>query len=88
MGAMANNAPRLVRIGDVQLACQFCSYQLFYDREIMMNTSGLTMFDLDWLNRSAIGLICAQCSHVMLFAGNNVRLYEPPPAPAPPEPPL
>ena len=82
---MGKHPPRLVRIGDFPLACQFCSYQLFYDREVMLNTSGLTMFDLDWLNRSAVGLICAQCGHVMLFEGDNVSLYDPPTAPAPPE---
>jgi hypothetical protein len=81
---MGKHPPRLVRIGDFPLACQFCSYQLFYNQEVLLNTSGMTMFDLDWLNRSAVGLICAQCGHVMLFAGNNVSLYDPPTAPARP----
>jgi predicted nucleic-acid-binding Zn-ribbon protein len=48
-------------------ACQFCQGQEFTDREIKLNTTGLTFFDLDWLNKAAEGLICENCGYVHMF---------------------
>ena len=35
-----------------------------------MTTTGMTFFDLDWLNRSAEGVICIRCGFVHTFMGD------------------
>ncbi len=52
------------------LACQVCEGLVFAQREIKMTTTGMTFFDLDWLNASADGAICVRCGYVHTFMGN------------------
>lgn len=56
------------RIAGRELACHHCDAGDFVEREVMLNTSGLSFFDLDWLNKSATGLICQACGFVHHFA--------------------
>ena len=49
------------------LSCQVCGGVEFARREIKMTTTGMTFFDLDWLNRSAEGAICVRCGFVHMF---------------------
>ena len=43
------------------LSCQVCSGLMFAHREIKMTTTGMTFMDLDWLNKSAAGVVCLRC---------------------------
>lgn len=52
------------------LSCQVCEGAVFAQREIKMTTTGMTFFDLDWLNRSADGAICVRCGFVHTFMGD------------------
>lgn len=52
------------------LACQVCRGVVFAQREIKMTTTGMTFFDLDWLNKSADGVICVRCGFVHTFLGD------------------
>ena len=36
----------------------------FAQREIKMTTTGMTFLDMDWLNKSADGVICVRCGFV------------------------
>ena len=49
------------------LSCQICGGLLFARREVKMTTTGMTFFDLDWLNKSAEGAICVRCGYVHTF---------------------
>lgn len=51
------------------LSCQVCSGLVFAQREIKMTTTGMTFFDLDWLNKSADGVVCIRCGFVHTFMG-------------------
>ena len=51
------------------LACHACQGLVFAQREIKMNTTGMSFFDLDWLNKSADGVICVRCGFVHTFMG-------------------
>ncbi len=59
------------------LACQVCSGLLFARREIKMTTTGLTFMDLDWLNRSADGVICVRCGYVHTFMAQAHQWVDP-----------
>jgi predicted nucleic-acid-binding Zn-ribbon protein len=59
------------------LACHVCSGLLFASREIKMTTTGMTLMDLDWLNRSAEGVICLRCGYVHTFMAQAHQWVEP-----------
>ena len=54
--------------GGRDIRCTQCGGTHFRKRKMLMNTRGLTYFNLDWLNKGAMALICKQCKMVQLFA--------------------
>lgn len=53
-------------------SCQLCQGAEFVERKVKMNTTALTFFDLDWLNKGAQGLVCESCGYVHLFMKKDV----------------
>jgi hypothetical protein len=47
--------------------CGHCDGVTFQKKKLMMNTKGLTYFNLDWLNAEAAALICDHCGHIEWF---------------------
>lgn len=70
-------------LGDRRIGCVVCGATRFDHREVLMNTSGLTFFDLDWANKSAAGAICRACGYVHTFMGDRVE-WRSPDDPTPP----
>lgn len=56
------------------VTCPHCAEDRFHRGTALLNTAGLTFFDLDWLNRSATTLACARCGLVQWFVRNLVEL--------------
>jgi predicted nucleic-acid-binding Zn-ribbon protein len=52
------------------LLCLVCGHDEFAQRAIKMQTTGMTFFDLDWLNKDADGAICTACGYVHQFAAD------------------
>lgn len=71
---MAKNSTGSVLIHGNELACVVCRSDQFYSREIKMQTTGMTFFDLDWANKSAEGAICDSCGYVHMFADGGLEL--------------
>jgi hypothetical protein len=69
----------LVTVGPERapLLCLACRGQLFSEREIKLNTSGMEFFGLEWANRSGTALICDRCSFVYTFAGDGFEMWAP-----------
>ena len=59
------------------LTCLICSGLLFASREIKMTTTGMTFMDLDWLNRSAEGVVCVRCGFVHTFMAQAHEWVDP-----------
>ncbi len=59
------------------LSCHVCEGLLFAQREIKMTTTGLTFLNLDWLNRTADGVICIRCGFVHTFMGDGYEWVDP-----------
>jgi hypothetical protein len=74
-----SRSPRLVTVGPQRapLHCLVCQGQLFTDREIKLNTSGMEFLGMEWANRSGTALICDRCGFVHTFAGNEFELWDP-----------
>ncbi len=53
--------------GNVKLVCTVCKNHTFWTRKTLMNTSVMTLFTLDWANKSATNYICDNCGHVHWF---------------------
>jgi predicted nucleic-acid-binding Zn-ribbon protein len=58
------------------LNCLVCRGNLFFDREIKLNTSGAEFFNLGWANQSATGLVCERCGYVHTFV-SDIELWDP-----------
>ncbi len=68
--------PVRAAIGDVRITCGFCRGDLFREREVKLNSSGMEIMNLGWANESATGLICWNCGQVQLFINDDLRLYK------------
>ena len=58
---------KLFVVAGTQVRCPHCSHTEFERREILLNTRGASLFNLDWLNRGAVTLTCTKCSHIQWF---------------------
>lgn len=67
--------PMRAAIGDMWINCQVCEGDLFRNREVKLNSSGMELMNLAWANESATGLICWRCGYVHLFVNRELRLY-------------
>lgn len=54
-------------IKDKKLVCPVCGHTNFYTRKSLLNTRGLTFFNLDWANRDAMNHICESCGYIYWF---------------------
>lgn len=74
-----SRSPSLVTLGPqrVPLHCLVCRGQLFTDREIKLNTSGMEFLGMEWANQSGTALICDRCGFVHTFAGGQFELWAP-----------
>jgi predicted nucleic-acid-binding Zn-ribbon protein len=69
---MAQDARKVIVL-EKPLVCYVCGNDNFLQREIKMQTTGLTFFDLDFLNESSDGVVCNRCGYVHMFAA---RVHE------------
>lgn len=62
-----------VYVREQQVRCVFCQFDQFDNREIKLNTTGMSFFNLDWANKAAVGLVCAQCGYIQMFLDPQIR---------------
>jgi predicted nucleic-acid-binding Zn-ribbon protein len=73
-----SKGPVLVTVGPDRrrFACLVCRGNLFYDREIKLNTTGAEFFNFAWANESADGLVCQDCGYLHTFVRDSVELWK------------
>jgi hypothetical protein len=49
------------------VTCQHCSHDRFVEGRALLNTAGMSFFNLDWANRSAATLTCTACGRIEWF---------------------
>ena len=62
---------RQLWVRDRTFSCHVCGGTTFIQREVQLNTAGMSFLDLDWLNRAADGAVCESCGYVHLFFGHQ-----------------
>ncbi len=60
---------------EMQISCTHCGYEYFGQGKALLNTRGMSFFDLDWLNADATTLICNRCGYIHWF-GRDVTEIE------------
>ena len=48
--------------------CLWCGWTGLQQRELMMNTRGMTFMGWDWANKGAQCLVCERCGYIHWFA--------------------
>lgn len=67
--------PVRAALGERWINCLFCQGDLFRERGVKLNSTGMEFMNLAWANETATGLICWSCGYVHLFANENIQLY-------------
>lgn len=69
MGLFSKHKPDIAprTVNGKPLLCLVCQHDQFKEREALLNTSVATFFDLDWANRKAKCIICAECGFIHWF---------------------
>jgi predicted nucleic-acid-binding Zn-ribbon protein len=62
------NTPLHFAIAGRQVTCPHCGGVEFDCREVLLNTRGATLVNLDWLNKGATALTCKTCTRIQWFA--------------------
>lgn len=62
--------------GGKRLACSHCSHDLFEERSAVVNTRGLTLVGLDWLDKGATVLVCTGCGLLHWFRSCPERVRD------------
>ncbi|MFJ4870300.1 hypothetical protein [Streptomyces sp. NPDC088757] len=63
------------RMGEKRIHCLICGGDVFREREVKLNSTGMEFFNLAWANESATGLICLSCGYVHLFVDGALSLH-------------
>ncbi len=66
--------PVCYQAGGVQVRCTHCKGELFREQEALLNTTGMTLANLDWLNKSGTALLCDNCGLIQWYAKKPDRL--------------
>jgi hypothetical protein len=56
-----------VKVNGKPLECLVCGTKRFQHRRAQLNTAAATFFHLDWANRSADCVVCADCGYIHWF---------------------
>ena len=55
-----------------KIICPVCDNDLFENRDVLLNTPGMTFLGLDWANKTAIALICTKCGKIEWYLQSPV----------------
>ncbi|MDN3258683.1 hypothetical protein QWJ26_02425 [Streptomyces sp. CSDS2] len=61
-------------LGDTRITCQVCRGELFRERGVKLNSTGMEFMNLAWADETATGLICWHCGYVHLFVNRDIEL--------------
>jgi hypothetical protein len=65
----ARSGGRTFEAAGKTVTCSHCAGRSFEKRHALLNTRGMTLLRLDWLNQKATILVCVQCGLVQFFSG-------------------
>jgi len=72
-GLAEPSGPGSFKVAGVIVTCPHCGGRAFEEGGALLNTAGLTFFNLDFVNREAFLLECAKCGRIEWFMQEPVR---------------
>ena len=63
------------QIDDELIECNHCKKTKFIKGSVMLNTAKMTFLGLDWLNRTAVTLMCDNCGLIHWFGKAPIPKY-------------
>jgi len=60
-----NAAP--TQVAGIDLRCEICQHDRFFERQGQLNTAVASFFNFDWVDPAARCLICANCGYIHWF---------------------
>lgn len=63
-----------VSIAGRALRCPHCENDKFVEHTALLNTRGMTLFNLEFLNQSAATYVCSRCGRIEWFADPSLGL--------------
>lgn len=72
--AIMSFGPSRYQAAGIVVTCPHCKCDVFEQREGQFNTSFATFLNLDWLNKSAVVLICAKCGLAQWYSIKPQRI--------------
>jgi uncharacterized protein len=66
-GVASQFGPATFTAAEKAVTCPHCTGQSFEEHPALLNTRGLTLFGLDWLDKGATVLVCTQCGLLQWF---------------------
>lgn len=73
-GAMSQFGAGQFRAAGRPIACHHCGGSTFQRRESQLNTAGSSALGLDWLDKSAVALVCVSCGLIQMFGKEPERI--------------
>lgn len=70
----ASFGPARFSAGGKTVRCPHCENDTFNQHEALLNTTGATLVNLDWLNKSGTALICEKCGLIQWYGKKPERL--------------
>jgi len=67
MGFFGNSEPEPVEVAGVELRCEICKSETFWQRKAQLNTAVASFFAVDWANPSADCYVCSRCGYIHWF---------------------
>ena len=68
VGAAAESfGPKRYELEGKKIICPHCGHDEFVEGRAQLNTAGMSFLNLDWANRSATTLACAECGRMEWF---------------------
>jgi predicted nucleic-acid-binding Zn-ribbon protein len=67
MSKFENQEPQSFVVKGYELKCPICNNRQFRTKQVLLNTTAMTFFNLDWANRNAKSYVCSNCTHIMWF---------------------
>jgi hypothetical protein len=64
-----SNQPQTIERNGKNFECLVCRNQQFYVTHAQLNKAVTTFFNLDWTDRTATCLVCAECTYIHWFTG-------------------
>ncbi|OEU94809.1 hypothetical protein [Streptomyces oceani] len=68
--------PQRATVAGNPLSCVVCKHDVFWQRDVKLNTGAKELLGIAFVDQTASGLVCWSCGYVHLFVSDSVKLQD------------